>query len=300
MKTYEEMAQSALSRGKAIRKQRKKNSKIIFGAVSGIVVCCLVIMLATGTKEPYTLKTVDGVHYIEVGSEYAPSKEDLKFNVAAPSLSFSTMDEMVDTVLNKKLDERQLKVVYRFLKDENGRIRTVDFTNLAVPVVPENHTLSSKVSWSGRSYGFNVKGENDVLGFVACMTTDKFEGLVSSSYKQIYENEKRTITKEEKVEDRNATVVYSSTTVADLKNIIYSFQQGDTQYTVFEQYTLRNDNPSSYIYIISDVIPERVDVYVRKGDLCVEFQIRYLSERPSMECIKQFNVTKYVPAEEKK
>jgi hypothetical protein len=51
MKTYEEMAQSALARGKAIRKERKKTHKIMFGALSGLAVCCLVIIFVFGIGE---------------------------------------------------------------------------------------------------------------------------------------------------------------------------------------------------------------------------------------------------------
>ena len=48
MKTYEEMAKSALTRGKAVRKQRNKRNKVIFGAASGLVVCGMAILLVFG------------------------------------------------------------------------------------------------------------------------------------------------------------------------------------------------------------------------------------------------------------
>lgn len=51
MKTYEEMAQSALKRGKAIRKQQNKMNKILLGIVSGLLVCCIVFLLAFGMGE---------------------------------------------------------------------------------------------------------------------------------------------------------------------------------------------------------------------------------------------------------
>ena len=51
MKTYEEMAQSALARGKTIRKQQNKTNKIMFGALSGLVVCCMVILFAFSIRE---------------------------------------------------------------------------------------------------------------------------------------------------------------------------------------------------------------------------------------------------------
>lgn len=51
MKTYEEMAQNALLRGKAIAKQRKKMGKIILSATSGLVVCCLAIVMLFGIGE---------------------------------------------------------------------------------------------------------------------------------------------------------------------------------------------------------------------------------------------------------
>ena len=55
MKTYEEMAQSALARGKAMRSRRKKINKLIVGSLSGIAVCCLVILLAFGIGEKDTM-----------------------------------------------------------------------------------------------------------------------------------------------------------------------------------------------------------------------------------------------------
>ena len=48
MKTYEEMAKSALTRGKAVRKQRNKRNKVIFGAASGLAVCGMAILLVFG------------------------------------------------------------------------------------------------------------------------------------------------------------------------------------------------------------------------------------------------------------
>ena len=51
MKTYEEMAQSALVRGKAIRKQRKKINTILLGSLSALAVCCVVILLVFGIGE---------------------------------------------------------------------------------------------------------------------------------------------------------------------------------------------------------------------------------------------------------
>lgn len=51
MKTYEEMAQSALVRGKALHKQRKKSKTILLGTLSAVAVCCLVILLVFGIGE---------------------------------------------------------------------------------------------------------------------------------------------------------------------------------------------------------------------------------------------------------
>lgn len=51
MKTYEEMAQSALVRGKAIRKERKKINTILLGFLSALAVCCVVVLLVFGLGE---------------------------------------------------------------------------------------------------------------------------------------------------------------------------------------------------------------------------------------------------------
>lgn len=50
MKTYEEMAQSALTRGKAIRKQRRNFIWGHVGILSALVACCLVLILTLGNR----------------------------------------------------------------------------------------------------------------------------------------------------------------------------------------------------------------------------------------------------------
>lgn len=56
MKTYEEMAQSALARGKAMRNQRKKSNTILFGALpavaAGLVLVFCIGMLVGGNGIP--------------------------------------------------------------------------------------------------------------------------------------------------------------------------------------------------------------------------------------------------------
>lgn len=50
MKTYEEMAQSALTRGKILRKQRRKSIKTHIGILSVLAACCLVFILTLGSR----------------------------------------------------------------------------------------------------------------------------------------------------------------------------------------------------------------------------------------------------------
>jgi len=79
MKTYEEMAQSALVRGKAIRKQRSKAKRIILGALSGLAVCCLVILLSMVTGE--------------TNSDPSPNPGPLNYG----SVNFLSADQKADT-----------------------------------------------------------------------------------------------------------------------------------------------------------------------------------------------------------
>ena len=51
MKSYEEMAQSALNRGKAMRKTQAKRKQILVGVLSSLAVCCLVILLVFGIEK---------------------------------------------------------------------------------------------------------------------------------------------------------------------------------------------------------------------------------------------------------
>ena len=100
MKTYDEMAQSALTRGKAIRKKQEKRNKIIVGTLSGLAVCCLAILLiwgfnnGNGRNGPTNLLSV--IHKTDIGIsgqafQYiagAKDPADVEFATVEPKFEF--------------------------------------------------------------------------------------------------------------------------------------------------------------------------------------------------------------------
>jgi len=200
------------------------------------------------------------------------------------------LEEFADTVGNRKLDERQLQMLSRFPKDEHG-IKTVDSSNLTRPVAPANCTFS-ELTWKGLNYYFTMKDENGTSLYFICLAKEVYERHVSDEYEEIYENNLVTITKEEKVEERNADVIYYTTPVSDIKTMIYTFQEGQTQYTVFETYLLRHNNSE---LTTSDVVPANFMLHMKNGDYHAQIYFNEFTERPTVEYLKQFNVAKFVP-----
>lgn len=119
MKTYEEMAQSALVRGKAIRKQRKKTNAILFGTLSALAVCCLVIMLSLGIGEN--------------GPILGPTDGPGHHGAMLPSInlrSLAQLDEMREMI--SCTDEEKLNRYLMGLEGGGAKSRTdlISFVNL--------------------------------------------------------------------------------------------------------------------------------------------------------------------------
>ncbi len=98
MKTYEEMAQSALTRGKAIRKQRNRTKAIIFETLSILAICCIVILIAfrVGRDDSKTDSLDGGVTSTESTND-GTSDINLQGPLNYGTLSYLTIDAKTST-----------------------------------------------------------------------------------------------------------------------------------------------------------------------------------------------------------
>ena len=82
MKTYEEMAESALTRGKAIRKQQMENNRILFGSLAALAICCAAVLLRLGAEE-WGRPTNEPLNYGEINYFTADDKVGKGFQYVA-------------------------------------------------------------------------------------------------------------------------------------------------------------------------------------------------------------------------
>lgn len=140
MKTYEEMAQSALARGNAIRNQCKRRKEILVEAVSALAVCCLIITLVFVVRDkglnlrgPYDLgetKPSDGP--VNPG-ETVPSNRPVYPDAPLPSISLRSLaqlDEMREMISCS--DEEKLNAYLRGIEGAGASSREdlISFVNL--------------------------------------------------------------------------------------------------------------------------------------------------------------------------
>ncbi len=150
MKTYEEMAQSALSRGKAIRKQRSKTDNIIFGALSGLAVCCLMILLVFGMgKNGPSLRPTDG---------------PINPGAPLPSISLRSLvqlDEMREMI--SCTDEEKLNKYLRGIEGVGARSREdlIAFVNM-IESLPILELVEGEITWISHQ-NITVDRGNDVV-----------------------------------------------------------------------------------------------------------------------------------------
>ena len=150
MKTYEEMAQSALTRGKAIRKQRNKTNKIFLGTFSGLAVCCLVIIFALGPGENVP--------------DLKPTSVPINQGVPLPSIglrSLAQLDEMREMILCT--DEEKLDQYLRSIEGAGAKSREdlVSFLNM-VDSLPILEILEGDITWISHQ-NITTDGGNDVV-----------------------------------------------------------------------------------------------------------------------------------------
>ena len=156
MKTYEEMAQSALTRGNAMRKQRSKTNKIIFGTLSSLAVCCLVILLVFGIGEN--------------GPSLRPTDDTHIHGAPLPAISLRSLaelDEMREMIACA--DEEKLNKYLRSIEGAGARNREdlIAFVNM-IDSLPILELIEGEITWiSHQGISFHSDGKADEVVFIS-------------------------------------------------------------------------------------------------------------------------------------
>lgn len=174
MKTYEEMAQSALMRGNAIRKQRSKSNKILFGAISGFVICCVVVILVLG------LRDFESDTHQEPPISITHQEPPISISISVDSLAeLDKMREMISCT-----DEEVLNIYLRSLS--GGGARSCDDLILFLNVLdslPILEIIDGEIIWI--SYFFDDEDKEDDVVIISTKSANgdwvRVEYLINES-----------------------------------------------------------------------------------------------------------------------
>lgn len=231
-------------------------------------------------------------YYVTFLPEYHPSSGTTDMQTA--DIEFDSMQDFAATVVGGDLSDYQKAKIYTvFPRDEKGTM-TCDFGNLQEARLPIG-MHNKNVSWTGVIYTQSFSSDQSGFGNVAVYPKDKYE----EKYQKDYENRLKvpsiSIMKEEKISDRDATLIYYNTQLAEMKCVRYVLVDGNKTYVVEEEYFL------SAVYVdeslISDSIPYRINMYCTDGTNYYVIDIYHVDSRPTEEWLLSFGLTKFMSSD---
>ncbi len=159
-------------------------------------------------RKDYVFISENGKHYITF-ENISSYEEDVQGAVEA-GVYFKDIHTLKNTVLNGTLTIAEKKIVSRFSKDEKGNIKTCDFNNLYIPILPEGEF--GKVYWTGEDYYFPLSLKEDLQGTVICYAKDSYDSAYKHRCEDFFkENDSLIITKTETVDNKTVTEYCSDT-----------------------------------------------------------------------------------------
>lgn len=223
----------------------------------------------------------------------APSSIDTCSSLLFPS--FSSVAEMRQSIITGSYTEGEYGVLYMNAltsssDNEDGTIEICDLNKLHDCTMPAD--MDTKyISWYGDYYAFALTGETSEWGAIIYGDTEGYTDTFNEEYMDFLSNPNVTVTKQEQIEDRAATVYYGFTDIAELKDICYEIREGDKHIFVREKYLLDADHD---LMKKSSTVPSSIDVWGTDGDEYFYGSFFHLSERPSVEWLSEFGLTPYV------
>ena len=201
-------------------------------------------------------------------------------------ITLESLEELKDTIINNKFTDSQLNIIRMdFVDKDTKKIQICNPNKLFQAVYPKKFE-ATKFVWEGLTYSWFLDSEESSLS-MSYITKEDFDSLYKQEISEI--GELATVVKTEKIEDRNSTVSYYTTTEGEFKRVCYELEQGEKTLYVAETYYLKG---------YSDYIKNKVSLDVPKyitilGEQNNEYFRAYLSEveqRPSVEYLLEFGL----------
>ena len=264
-----------------------KNIKILLVAVLVLILCAGCSQKdAPYISNEYVLEYEGDKCYMSfVGERKVEEKDDLLI-YRFSGINFDSLEQLKNTIINNNFTDRQLDIIRRdFVDKDTKKIQICNPNKLFQAVYPKKFEVT-KFIWKGLTYAWILDSEESSLS-MGYKTKEGFDSLYKQEISEI--GELATVTKTEKIEDRNSTVSYYTTPAGEFKRACYELEQGEKTLYVAETYYLKG---------YSDYIKNKVSLDVPKyitilGEQNNEYFRAYLSEveqRPSIDYLLEFGL----------
>lgn len=200
-------------------------------------------------------------------------------------VSFGSVKEFKEAVVNGKLTEEQKEIVASFKRDESNRILTCNFDDLYDAVTPASCPVYS-VQWTGQKYTIGVSN-GDIGGYIRRLSETEYNKNYQTYYQDLFDN--MTITETKELEN-GKTVIYSHSDVSEMKNIRYTLKQGNKTFIVDESYCLSDKYESTQV---NSEVPLSVTMYCTDEDGRYIIDLHGFDSVPTADWLLGFGIEKY-------
>ena len=219
----------------------------------------------------------------------------LKFDVAPTEasssdtkLSFATLTELRDAVLNGAFSKEQKQMIKSFHKDEQGRIPICDFINIQPKELPQGFQITM-VGWYGNCCYLDIQSANrKTKGAFVLRDEATYQREFERNYTEYHDRENVTISKTETEGQKKVT--YYSTSRAEFKTIQYALNSGGKQCYILREYILPSE---SSVLQPSETIPYAIVLFCVEDGQYYTVSLLELTEDPTDEWLLKFGLEKY-------
>ena len=252
----------------------------------------LVIILFAGCAQKetpyisneYVLEYENDKCYMSFMGERKVEEKDLS-ECETFGLTFTSLDELKDTIINEKFTDGQLNVIRRdFTNKDTKKIQICNPNKLYQAVYPEKYEATMLV-WKGLTYGWVF--DDKEISSISYITKERFD----YSYKQDFSDftEMQTVSKTENIEDRDSTVTYYTTVAGEFKRVCYKLEQGEKTLYVAEKYCLEGYTDYTKNNVSLD-IPKSITILGEQENEYFRIYLSKLEQRPSEEYLLEFGL----------
>ena len=220
-----------------------------------------------------------------VGERKVEEKDDLII-FSFFGINFDSLEQLKNTIINNNFTDRQLDIIRRdFVDKDTKKIQICNPNKLFQAVYPKKFEVT-KFIWKGLTYAWILDSEESSLS-MGYITKEGFDSLYKQEISEI--GELATVTKTEKIDDRNSTVSYYTTDAGEFKRVCYKLEQGEKTLYIAEKYCLKGYTEYTKNNVSHD-IPKSIIILGEQENEYFRVFLAEVEQRPSIEYLLEFGL----------